>query len=108
VLPVIDYAVNYEYVSKVLCINKGKPAMHCNGKCHLKKQLAKASENEKPISSNKKVTAQENDFLFYELLKSVNFRIGQLPLKREINGAYSNLYIAPDCNVFWHPPTQFS
>ena len=54
--PVLEYAVNYEYISKVLCVNKAKPMMHCNGKCHLMKELAKAQETEKQIPSNKKNT----------------------------------------------------
>ena len=56
VFPVIDYAFNYDYISKVLCVNKNKPEMKCNGKCHLMKELAKASEGEKPNSSDKKNT----------------------------------------------------
>ena len=34
-LPVIDYIVNYEYITKVLCINKAKPKLQCNGKVRL-------------------------------------------------------------------------
>ncbi len=44
VLPVVEYMVNYDYISKVLCENKAKPKLKCNGKCHLMKELAKASE----------------------------------------------------------------
>ncbi|MEN9488966.1 MAG: hypothetical protein RL494_1231 [Bacteroidota bacterium] len=65
VLPVVEYVVNYEYISKVLCVNKDKPKLQCNGKCHLMKELAKASENEKPISSDKKFSVQENEVLFF-------------------------------------------
>ena len=57
-LPVLDYVVNYEYISKVLCVNKAKPKLQCNGKCHLMKELAKTAENEVPISSNKKIDFQ--------------------------------------------------
>ena len=69
ILPVVEYVVNYEYISKVLCVNKDKPMLHCNGKCQLMKELAKASENEKPIS-DKKIAAQEFEVLFFENLKS--------------------------------------
>lgn len=40
----LEYALNKEYIAANLCENKDKPAMHCSGKCQLKKQLAKASE----------------------------------------------------------------
>ena len=42
--PVLDYAMNKDYIARVYCENKEKPKMHCNGKCHLMKQLKKAAE----------------------------------------------------------------
>src|SRR5687767_3279293 len=49
-LPYLNYQVNYEYISTVLCENKDKPDMQCEGKCHLNKELKKAAEEE---SNNK-------------------------------------------------------
>ena len=54
ITPVIEYIINYDYISKVLCENKDKPSLKCCGKCHLKKELAKASEGDKPNSTDKK------------------------------------------------------
>lgn len=45
-VPVIEYAVNYDYIVKVLCINKSRPEVHCNGKCYLSKELAKTNDSE--------------------------------------------------------------
>ena len=42
-MPFIEYQLNKKYIAEVLCVNKDKPEMHCNGKCHLKKQLKKAN-----------------------------------------------------------------
>lgn len=39
-----DYLLNKDYIAKVLCINRNKPEMHCNGKCHLAKELKKQEE----------------------------------------------------------------
>ena len=65
ILPVIDYIVNYDYISNVLCENKAKPELKCNGKCHLIKELAKASNDDKPINSDKKNNlTQEVELLF--------------------------------------------
>jgi len=48
-LPMVDYVVNYKHISEDLCVNKDKPEMHCNGKCHLKKEIKKAmGEDENP------------------------------------------------------------
>ena len=107
-LPVIDYIVNYEYISKVLCVNKAKPKMHCNGKCHLMKELAKASENEKPISPDKKVTSQESEVLFIEELKSFKITPTFFQEKQNLNSSYSNLYFLLNSGSVFHPPIFIS
>jgi hypothetical protein len=43
---VLDYQLNKDYISKNLCENKARPKMHCNGKCHLRKQLQKEEKKE--------------------------------------------------------------
>lgn len=44
VFPLLEYRVNYTYIATVLCENKGKPQLACNGQCHLKKELAKQAD----------------------------------------------------------------
>jgi hypothetical protein len=108
VLPLVEYSINYEYVSKVLCVNKAKPAMHCNGKCHLMKELAKVSENEKPTSSDKKGSIQESEILFFEEITSFALTTA-IPHNREkVNCGYSNLYAHCDISTVFHPPTLLS
>ena len=103
-LPVIDYVVNYEYITKVLCVNKAKPKLQCNGKCHLKKELAKASESETPISSNKKTAFQEVEVLFFEEIKL--FKITSLFFDDELNknSNYSNFYCYLNSDSVFRPP----
>ena len=106
--PVIEYVVNYEYISEVLCENKDKPKMHCNGKCHLMKELAKASENEKPISSDKKNASQEFEILFFEEIKA--FKIAPIYYhdNPKVANNYSNLYFHLNSASFFHPPIFIS
>lgn len=108
VFPVIDYVVNYEYIAKVLCVNKEKPKMQCNGKCQLMKELAKASENEKPISSNKKSSTQEIEILFFEefkplIITSICFNKNQIS-----NSNYSDFYYYLISNSVFRPPIFIS
>ncbi|MBW2960491.1 hypothetical protein [Mesonia aestuariivivens] len=43
---ILEYCFNYNYIVNVLCVNKEKPRLNCNGKCYLIKQLQKqSSEN---------------------------------------------------------------
>ena len=52
--PFIEYMINYDYISKVLCINKNKPELSCNGKCHLMKTLKKEQEKVKKEEEKRK------------------------------------------------------
>jgi len=54
ILPVVEYYMNYDYISKELCENKDKPYLECNGTCYLEKQMSKIdpiSHDQKPISN---------------------------------------------------------
>jgi len=105
ILPVLEYVINYDYISKTLCINKAKPKMHCNGKCHLMKELAKASESEKPISSDKKQVQQENDLLFFEAITSYKSIYFLTTHSQKVTQRYRNLYSYLNTITVFHPPT---
>jgi len=108
VMPVIDYIVNYQYISKVLCVNQAKPAMHCNGKCHLMKELAKASESEKSNSTDKKNMQQESEVLFFEEIKPYSVLTDSYGNLKKANYSYTNLYSHSGSRSVFHPPTQIS
>lgn len=44
---VVDYQLNKARITELYCINKARPQLHCNGKCHLAQQLRKADDAEK-------------------------------------------------------------
>src|ERR1044071_5964326 len=50
---VLDYFLHKKYIATVLCENRNKPQMHCNGKCHLKKQLLAEQKNERQALNEK-------------------------------------------------------
>lgn len=109
ILPVVDYIINYDYISKVLCENKTKPELKCNGKCHLIKELAKVADNEKPISSDKKTySSQQIELLFFNEITEISFRQIYFHNKTSIGDNYANLYFhSASCSVF-HPPSIIS
>jgi len=106
VFPVVEYAMNYQYISKVLCVNRDKPMLHCNGKCHLMKELAKAAENEKPSSSDKKGPVKhETEHLYW--LGSTIFALQAPVVARwhKVVDCYRNLYQPLQGTAVDHPPT---
>jgi len=108
VLPVVDYVVNYDYISTVLCVNKAKPKLKCNGKCHLMKELAKTSESETPISSNKKIASHELEVLFFEEIKSFKITPIYLDKNQFLNNNYSDLYSYLNSDTVFRPPIFIS
>ena len=44
IAPYIEYAINKDFIVKVLCINRDTPKLNCNGKCYLNSQLKKVNE----------------------------------------------------------------
>jgi len=107
VIPVADYIINYDYITKVLCVNKAKPMMHCNGKCHLMKELAKTAEQDKPLSQ-KKSNIAEAEVLFLEPLASFTFRPVFTQLNTQNTSLYSNLYVHINTDSIFHPPLVIS
>lgn len=106
VIPVLEYIVNYDYINKELCINKDKPALKCNGKCHLMKQLAKVSDDEKPISNDKKDNSkQEVEILFYQEVSRIIFFSDFCFINKFTNSFYLNLYRLDATDSIFHPPT---
>ncbi|PJJ59328.1 hypothetical protein [Hymenobacter chitinivorans] len=45
-LVVVDYQLHKERITELFCVNKDKPKLHCNGKCHLAKKLRQATSSE--------------------------------------------------------------
>lgn len=89
--PVIEYLVNYDYIRKVLCINKDKPQLQCDGKCYLMKQLAKNASDERDKDKTERKNKVETPFVF--VLKEENI----LPIIEEVESHekftfYQNYY----------------
>lgn len=42
----IEYKFNQDFISEVLCINKDRPMLNCDGKCYLSQKLKEAEATE--------------------------------------------------------------
>lgn len=60
-VPIIEYYANYDYIATVLCENRDKPSLECNGKCYLEKQIKKANHD----NHDHKSTIPQIDFEKY-------------------------------------------
>lgn len=103
--PVVEYVVNYDYIVKVLCENKDRPELQCNGKCHLTKELAKEAGAEKQNPLNNKNSKTE----IPQILISEEFPAFTFAAQIE-NSSIANIGYRPDLNAalfvskIIHPP----
>ncbi|MGO2358590.1 hypothetical protein [Mesonia sp.] len=63
----MDYVANYDYIANVLCINKDKPKLKCNGKCYLMQQLAKNAAEDDSSKENLPVKVDFQLLYFQEI-----------------------------------------
>jgi hypothetical protein len=61
---VLSFKINQDYIAKVLCINRDKPEMHCNGNCILMQRIKASEENERKEIPQK---LKEQKEIFYYL-----------------------------------------
>ena len=108
VFPVVDYVVNYDYITKVLCENKAKPELKCNGKCHLMKELAIQAEKDTPLQNNKKITSSEFEVLFFQEIASIQFTQVFIHDTSINLDHYSNQYFHLNSSNVFHPPIFIS
>ncbi len=82
------------------CVNKDKPELKCNGKCHLKKVTKENNSTENP--SSKKIIVKELLF-FLENLSQFELSIVKNNWS-SVQIEYSNLYKYLHQYQFYHPP----
>ena len=94
------YELNIDYIIENYCVNKEKPELQCNGKCHLKNQLA--------VTDTKGEQSFVNSLfktfvpVYFQEYKSISF------IKNDIivlnNWAYSNAFNSIYSDQLDHPP----
>ncbi|MCB2377852.1 hypothetical protein LGH70_09685 [Hymenobacter sp. BT635] len=101
-LVVADYQLRKESITRLLCVNKDKPRLQCNGKCHLAKTLRAASANDRKAPASEFATIKYEAVLplAYRLPASAHDYLRPLRYARLVSVRYR---FAPDPGIF-HPP----
>lgn len=102
---IVSWKFNQTYIAENLCINKNKPEMKCDGKCHLQKQLKSIedkSDTEKDASLPLKLKNLDgdnfvttSDLFVHSLLEVTSFSMGSI---------LNNLYSFDYKNTCFKPP----
>lgn len=101
VLPLINYAVNYDYIVKNLCEKRDVPQSTCKGKCYLEKELAK-TERQSNNSQNIKIAGLDV-FLSNEIFLFSNKNLSDISIKNP-DSDYRNFHISEYSSRIFRPP----
>ena len=97
------YQINKTYIARVLCENRDKPILNCNGKCFLAKKLKEQQEKK-----DKETTERVENMPFVQLLfmAATHFFFGAKPFATLRSGPFFfclPVYITPASGIL-RPP----
>ncbi|MBS1616498.1 MAG: hypothetical protein JST06_10325 [Bacteroidetes bacterium] len=96
------YEANISYVASTLCENRNRPERHCNGKCYLYKQLAKADGDTHP---DRPMLQQLSKFELPAFLMPEPLHLHSFAADEISTGfAYIMPFIKAACADIFHPP----
>ena len=101
VLPLVNYAVNYDYIVNNLCENRKIIDSDCKGTCFVKKEFAK-TEKQSNQSQNVKIAGLDV-FLSHEILSFSNTFKADFNLEKP-NSSNTNLHSSGYFSRIFHPP----
>ncbi|WP_281847093.1 hypothetical protein [Olleya namhaensis] len=85
------FQLNIDYIINTYCVNKEKPQLACNGKCHLAKQLQVPTTDD---SNNTAISSLAESFfpVFYSNYQYTIVNDALFQLKKEIPIVYNQSY----------------
>ncbi|MBL7813840.1 MAG: hypothetical protein JNL70_02455 [Saprospiraceae bacterium] len=105
----VAFQLNRQYIAEVLCVNKNRPELHCNGKCVLmqrvQNEVDKASEKGQQMLRNliERDVVVFFETLYFGITKNENKPPQYKPL---LNVAYLNRKRQFFSTSIFHPPTE--
>ncbi|GAB3760737.1 hypothetical protein [Spirosoma pomorum] len=82
------YQLNKDYIARVLCENRDRPELHCNGQCFLAKRL-KAQQDKQDKETTERVQNTPSIQLFVESTASFTF----VPAIRQLAASHLFTYL---------------
>jgi len=99
-IPYIEYLVRKSYIITNFCINKDKPEMGCNGKCHLNEKLYEGNNTEDKTP----LPVPQKQWKIPEFLIATRIINNILPDLSDQEFLYINNYSFQFAASVFHPP----
>lgn len=105
----VNFRMNQREITRLECVNKNRPEMHCNGKCYLAKQLQKAEEqlDDKRQESSRSIGQLkwlESAFFSTPSFLTVHTSIAFAESEKKCFTASEDRVHSEYCSSIFHPP----
>ncbi|EDP95466.1 hypothetical protein KAOT1_11101 [Kordia algicida OT-1] len=102
------FQLNIDYIIETYCINKDKPQLECNGKCHLATQLAEIDPGAKDSNTSNSINTKEIFTLVFLVKNTVNLpeKSQNFSPKKLIN-SYQKNYSFLGISSCFKPPQEY-
>ncbi|WP_080058500.1 hypothetical protein [Spirosoma aerolatum] len=97
------YQVNKDYIARVLCENRDKPELHCDGQCYLAKRL-KTQQEKQDKETTERVQNTPIMQLFCDCNPAFLFQPFWTALLSSAHLVYEVPVYAAPATSFFHPP----
>ncbi len=104
-LPIAEYLLNYDYITKELCVDKNKIDNTCKGKCYLSKKMGEASKQQEPSDKTRLSYYEINNVFLPSTQLSFIFKSAE-NVKNYIRDTYNCTYSFSELSSIFHPPIQ--
>ena len=99
----VNYQINKIAIAQNFCENKGKPYLHCEGKCHLQKQQQRADSTESKGRTARNINQDANQLYAHDWLIFSPFRHDQSDFC--YNQVAPNQYLFQHISATFRPPS---
>jgi hypothetical protein len=99
-IPYIDYLVRKSYIITNFCINRDKPEMGCNGKCHLNEKLSEGNK----AKDNSPAPVPQKQWKISDFLLATKVINNIMPDLSDQGFLYINNYSFQFATSVFHPP----
>ncbi len=97
------YKVNKEYITRVLCQNRDKPQLHCDGKCYLAKKLKEQQQKQDQQTSDR-VESIPMLQLFASPIASFDFSLARIVTRDQLAFSYHLATYQAPLSILVPPP----
>jgi len=97
----LHYEIYKSYYAQVLCVNKSKPMLHCNGHCQLKKEMKEEEKRSSLPYSN--IKYEKEVLLYNQVIQNYTASLNTECLLQH-NSIYNGVVLHSHLMLVFHPP----